>query len=65
MHGLSPGEQAELQKSIPDLINDTPKSELAVLLWKRALARAKGLPGKVIDSLMTKACTDQVVEMFK
>lgn len=61
---LTPGQRADLDKSISDLINDTPRSEVAALQWKRALAVAKGIPVKILAGVIEKACTNKVCEFL-
>lgn len=57
---LTAEERARLKKSVPDLINDTPKSETAVLRLRRAFAKLGSEGANLLRNIVTQVATDAV-----
>jgi hypothetical protein len=57
---VDPSEMAGLEESLPNLASDTPESGLAVVRWKKFVAKAGGTIGPFIKRLITEIATEAV-----
>jgi hypothetical protein len=60
LEGLPPDEKEKLSKSIPDLIANTPKTELAAQRMKKAFAKADTAGRKAITNILSNVATEEV-----
>lgn len=58
---LTAEEKETLKQSIPDILNQTPKTDAAAARFKRAIAKAGQTGGKLIYDIAVKVATDAVV----
>lgn len=57
---LDADERERLKKSIPDILVETPKSETAVLRFKKAAAKAGAAGGNLLMNILGKVAADAV-----
>ncbi len=55
---LTPDEREQLQKSIPDIIADTPKSAVAATWFKKAVTKVGQEARKLMVDVLSKVATD-------
>lgn len=61
---LPSDERDRLKKSIPDILAETPKSETAVLRFKKAIAHVGTASGKVLSGVIQRVAADAVKGML-
>ncbi|HQU45786.1 MAG TPA: DUF2321 domain-containing protein [Pirellulales bacterium] len=59
---LYPDEREQLRKSIPDILTETPMSQVAALRFKKAIARIGAVGGKVMTDVLAKVAAEVVKE---
>lgn len=57
---LDDAERARLKKAIPDILAETPQSGTAVLRFKKAVAKAGAVGGKVLTDVLAKVAAEAV-----
>lgn len=58
--GLTAKDRESLSASIPDLLSDTPRSDLAAMRWKQALLKLAGPAKEVIVGVITDIATSTI-----
>lgn len=64
LEDLTAGEREQLLRSVPDIVADTPKSETAVLRYKKALAKLGRDTATVMQNVITAVATEAVKKMM-
>ena len=59
---LSQDERNRLKESIPDVIQETPKTQTAVARFKKAIAKAGTVGGKVLYDVFCKVAAEVAVK---
>jgi hypothetical protein len=57
---LTPEERQKLHQSVPDIIADTPKSETAVVRFKKAAKKTGEVGGKLLLGVLSNVATEAV-----
>lgn len=60
LEGLEAEERERLRKSVPDILADTPKSNVAVTLFKKAISKVGQAGGKLLMDVLSKVATEAV-----
>jgi len=60
LDGLSDDERERLKKSIPDILVETPKSETAILRFKKTASKVGKVGGKALMNVLSKVVADAV-----
>ncbi|MEX0776119.1 MAG: DUF2321 domain-containing protein [Phycisphaeraceae bacterium] len=64
LEGLDDTERENLTKSIPDILAETPKSDIAVLRYKKAIAKAGKVAGKALYDLVVNVAGSAIAQRF-
>jgi hypothetical protein len=59
---LTEAEREKLTKSIPDVLAETPNTETAIVRFKKAIAKAGKLGGKLLYDVLTNVAAEGVVK---
>lgn len=59
---LTETEREKLRESIPDVIQETPKTETAVARFKKAIGQAGTVGGRLLSDVLTKVAAEVVVK---
>lgn len=59
---LSDSEREKLKQSIPDILKETPSTDTAVARFKKAIAKAGKVSGKMLYDVTTKVAAEVVVK---
>jgi len=58
---LTDSEKDKLIESIPDVIQETPKTETAVARYRKAISKAGAIGGKLLTEVLVKVAAEVVV----
>jgi hypothetical protein len=62
LEGLSPEERSKLEKSIPDILAETPRTQAAVVRFKKLITRLGAEASKQLVDLLGKVATDAALK---
>jgi hypothetical protein len=64
LDGLDNEDREKLTKSIPDILAETPGSDVAVLRYKKAIAKAGKVAGKTLYDLVINVAGSAIAQKF-
>lgn len=59
---MSESERGRLKESIPDLIQETPKTSTAITRFKKAITKGGAVGGKLLTDILSKVAAEVVVK---
>jgi hypothetical protein len=58
---LTDTEKDKLRESIPDVIKETPRTDTAIAIFKKAIGKAGAIGGKLLTDVLSKVAAEVVV----